>query len=115
MDIQPEALNEKETGLTHPVEIPSFYDAIWPDAWPLITDQLASDLAVGDASTSLGRCSIARHPRKAGRAVANQAVPGAINLSFADGHVANWKLQNIKNVIWHVGFTPNANPWATGP
>jgi prepilin-type N-terminal cleavage/methylation domain-containing protein/prepilin-type processing-associated H-X9-DG protein len=106
---------QKEANLTHPVDTPSFYDAIWPDAWPLITDQLAADLTVGDVNGSLGRCSISRHPLKAARAVSNQAVPGAINMSFADGHVANWKLQNIKNVIWHVGFTPNANPWATSP
>jgi prepilin-type N-terminal cleavage/methylation domain-containing protein/prepilin-type processing-associated H-X9-DG protein len=106
---------QKEANLTHPVDTPSFYDAIWPDAWPLITDQLAADLTVGDVNGSFGRCSISRHPLKAARAVANQLVPGAINMSFADGHVANWKLQNIKNVIWHVGFTPNANPWATAP
>jgi len=106
---------QKETGLTHPVDTPSFYDAIWPDAWPLITDQLASDLTVGDVNGPLGRCSLSRHPLKPAKAVPNQLVPGAINMSFADGHVASWKLQNIKNVIWHVGFTPNANPWATSP
>ena len=106
---------QKESRLTQPSSTPSFYDAIWPDTWPLITDQLASDLSVGDASIPLGRCSLSRHPLKVAKATKNQAVPGAINMSFADGHVANWKLQNIKNVVWHVGFTPNANPWATGP
>ena len=106
---------QKESGLTKPVNIPSFSDAIWPDGWPLITDQLAADLTVGNQNGSLGRLSISRHPLKAARTVPNQAVPGALNMSFADGHVANWKLQNIKNVIWHVGFTPNGNPWATTP
>jgi prepilin-type N-terminal cleavage/methylation domain-containing protein/prepilin-type processing-associated H-X9-DG protein len=106
---------QKDSAITRPVQTPSFYDAIWPDGWPKITDLLASDLTIGNANTSLGRCSISRHPLKAGTAVQNQTVPGAINMSFADGHVSNWKLQNIKNVVWHVGFIPNANPWATAP
>ena len=106
---------QKESAITRASETPSFYDAIWPDAWPQITDQLAANLAVGDTSTSLGRCSISRHPLKPGRAVMNQPVPGSINMSFADGHAATWKLQNIKNVVWHVGFTPNPDPWATSP
>lgn len=42
-------------------------------------------------------------------------VSGAINMGFADGHTSKWKLQDIKNVVWHVGFTPTANPWATSP
>jgi len=106
---------QKESNLTHPVDTPSFYDAIWPDAWPVITDQLAPDLTIGSLNPSLGRCSIARHPLRVAKAVANHAVPGAINMSFADGHAAPWKLQNIKNVIWHANFIPNANPWATAP
>jgi len=106
---------QKESGITRPVDTPTFYDAIWPDAWPVITDMLASDLTKGDKNTSLGRLSLARHPLKNATAVNGQPVRAAINMSFADGHVANWKLQDIKNVVWHVGFTPNANPWATGP
>ena len=109
---------QKDSAIIHPADTPSFYDAIWPDAWPEITDRLAADLSVGDwrpTSGYLGRCSISRHPLKADTAVPNQSVPGAINMAFADGHAANWKLQNIKNVVWHVGFIPNANPWATSP
>lgn len=106
---------QKDSAIKRASDTPSFYDAIWPDAWPLITDLLASDLTIGDANTSLGRCSIARHPLKVAKAVQNQAVQGSINMSFADGHAANWKLQNIKNVVWHIGFTPNANPWAISP
>ena len=104
---------QKEGAILRPSETPSFFDAIWPDAWPVITDQLASDLSLGDQNTSLGRCSISRHPLKSGKAVQNQTAPGAINMAFADGHASAIKLQNIKNVVWHVGFTPNANPWAT--
>jgi len=106
---------QKESAITKPVETPTFFDAIWPDAWPVISDSLANDLMVGDQSTSMGRLSLSRHPLKPSKAIANQPVKGSINMSFADGHAANWKLQNIKNVVWHIGFTPNANPWATSP
>jgi prepilin-type processing-associated H-X9-DG protein len=52
---------------------------------------------------------------KAATGVQNQAVVAAITMSFADGHAANWRLQNFKNVVWRVGFTPNPNPCATSP
>ncbi len=103
----------KESAITRPTDTPVFYDSIWPDGWPVITEILANNLSVGDWTSNLGRCSISRHPLKAASAVPFQPVPGAINMAFADGHAAYWKLQNIKNVVWHVGFTPNANPWAT--
>lgn len=106
---------QKESAITKTADTPTFYDAIWPDGWPQITGQLANNLRTGDQTTSLGRLSISRHPLKNDHATQNQPVPGSINMAFADGHAANWKLQNIKNMIWHVGFIPNPNPWATGP
>lgn len=36
-------------------------------------------------------------------------------MGFADSHVEYLKLQNVKNVVWHVGYTPIANPWSTTP
>ena len=106
---------QKESNITRPTETPTFFDAIWPDAWPKIKDKLYGDLTKGTVYTPLGRCSIARHPAKPGKAVQNQPVPGAINMGFADGHASRWKLQDIKNVVWHVDFTPNSDPWATSP
>ena len=41
--------------------------------------------------------------------------PGAFSMGFAGGYAAKWKLQDIKNVVWHVGYTPNADLWATSP
>ena len=110
----------KESAITRPVDTPAFMDAVWPDMWPKITDLFTSglDLTKGN-NTATGhffdRIGIARHPMKAGTANQNQAVSGAITMGFADGHAANWKLQNIKDAVWHVGFTPNGNPWATSP
>jgi len=106
---------QKETGITSPTQTPTFFDAIWPDAWPKITDKPYRYLTTGSYSSPLGRCSIARHPAQAVEAVQNKPVPGAINMSFADGHASRWKLQDIKNVIWHVGYTPITDPWAISP
>ena len=108
---------KKESGITQPVDTPAFYDGIWPDMWPVITGQLANDLYKGNVNdgTGYGRCSISRHPLKRATTANGKAVPGAINMAFADGHASYLKLQQIKNAVWHVGFTPNSNPWATSP
>ena len=107
----------KESGIVQAVATPTFCDGIWPDMWPMITGQLASDLYKGNTGDTygFGRCSIARHPLKRATATNGKAVPGAINMAFADGHASYLKLQQIKNSVWHVGFTPNADPWATSP
>jgi prepilin-type N-terminal cleavage/methylation domain-containing protein/prepilin-type processing-associated H-X9-DG protein len=111
---------QKESNITQPSWTPNFYDGVWPDGWPEITDQLATDLINGppDAANASGlaRLSIVRHPFIPGaKAVVNHRVPGGINMGFADGHASVWKLEDCKNVIWHVGYKPNANVWATGP
>lgn len=108
---------QKESGISRPNQTPTFMDGIWPDIWPKITGQLSTDLTTGDASNQhgFGRVSLARHPFRTARAVTNQKVVGAITMSFADGHAEKWNLQNIKNAVWHVGFTPNTDPWATAP
>ena len=106
---------QKEAGITRPTETPTFFDAIWPDTWPKVTDKPYRYLSTGSVNSGLGRCSIARHPAKPAEAVQGKPVPGAINMSFADGHVTRRKLQDIKNVVWHVGYTPISDPWAISP
>src|SRR5690242_15050229 len=41
---------QKESGIARAVETPTFFDAIWPDNWPHITDQLSTtaNLDTGD-------------------------------------------------------------------
>jgi prepilin-type N-terminal cleavage/methylation domain-containing protein/prepilin-type processing-associated H-X9-DG protein len=109
----------RDTSITRPTETPTFFDAIWPDQWPKIADLPATDLSTGPSNPSsvpgLARCCIARHPLKALSTASKQAIPGSINMAFADGHASRWKLQDIKNLSWHVGFNPNSDPWATSP
>ena len=107
---------QKDTAIRMPSLTPFFMDAIWPDTWPAISDRPATDLFLGDVQNAVGRLSIARHPlqRKA-RAVSGQRVPGAINMSFVDGHSQKVPLQKIKNVLWHKDYVPTDDPWKTSP
>jgi prepilin-type processing-associated H-X9-DG protein len=94
---------------------PFFFDAIWPDTWPTITDLPPVDLWLGAVNGSLGRCCIARHPLKKIRVTSGQKLPGAINMSYVDGHSGRLPLQNIKTVYWHKDYQPTGDPWRTTP
>jgi prepilin-type N-terminal cleavage/methylation domain-containing protein/prepilin-type processing-associated H-X9-DG protein len=99
-----------------PAQTPVFMDANWPDVWPTIADIPAQDLFAGDPDYPLGRISIARHPLKGNCTVEEgDPLPGAINMSYADGHAAQLALQQMKTVIWHLGYQPVADPWQTTP
>ena len=88
-------------------------DANWPDTWVEISGTPPTDLFNGDSGTALGRVCLTRHPLTRGVKVAQgQKLPGAINMSYADGHAGKLLLQNIKTVIWHLGYLPTGNPWA---
>jgi prepilin-type processing-associated H-X9-DG protein len=111
-------LFNKESAITRASETPTFYDSVWPDGWPQITDlQTVSSLDLGQGPSSGAKgielMCLSRHPLKSAMALANQRIVGGITMGFADGHAASWKLQDVKNVVWSMGFTPNANPWAT--
>jgi prepilin-type N-terminal cleavage/methylation domain-containing protein/prepilin-type processing-associated H-X9-DG protein len=108
---------QKESAIQRPVETPAFFDAMWPDTWPQASTMLPNntDLSTGDVNNSLGRLALSRHPLRPGRAVQGQRIPGTINMSYADGHAGQLRLQNMKNVIWHVGYIPIANPWSSTP
>jgi prepilin-type N-terminal cleavage/methylation domain-containing protein/prepilin-type processing-associated H-X9-DG protein len=103
----------KDTSISLPAQTPVFLDAIWPDSWPLNTDVPAPDLYLGGgaAAGALGRVCIARHPLMHVTATTGQPLPGAINMSFADGHAAKLPLEQIKMVQWSQVFVPSGDPW----
>ena len=106
----------KDTSITQPSLTPVFMDANWPDTWVEISGTPPTDLFNGDSGTALGRVCLTRHPLTRGVKVAQgQKLPGAINMSYADGHAGKLLLQNIKTVIWHLGYLPTGNPWALQP
>jgi hypothetical protein len=111
---EPEKYFPKDTAITQPSMTPVFMDANWPDTWPDVTDTPPTDLFNGDPNTALGRICLARHPLMPNaKAVSNRQVPGAISMSYADGHAGRLPLQDIKTVIWNVGYVSVADPWST--
>ncbi|SPE54561.1 conserved exported hypothetical protein [Verrucomicrobia bacterium] len=113
---EPQNYFPKDTAIAQPSLTPVFMDANWPDTWPEITDLPPTDLFNGDPNVALGRICLARHRLTRGAKARNgQALTGGIDMSYADGHAGRLRLQDIKTVIWHVGYVPVASPWSIHP
>jgi prepilin-type N-terminal cleavage/methylation domain-containing protein/prepilin-type processing-associated H-X9-DG protein len=107
---------QKDSAIPFPATTPFFMDALWPDTWPGQSDLPPTDLYLGTTGTSLGRICLARHPlKRSAKIKTGEKLPSAINMSYADGHAAKLKLQDIKKVTWHIGYNPIADPWKTTP
>ena len=87
------------------------------DAWPIEQDPPAKNLYTGNFNSGpigggMGRFTIARHgglnPSPNITATAGLALPGAINLSFADGRAALTKLSDLYKLSWHRDYVPPA-------
>jgi prepilin-type processing-associated H-X9-DG protein len=97
---------------------PTFHDGNWVDCWPLEQDSISYDLFDGidysqHQGVEMGRHGIARHAFNAGSAPKNYDAlnpPGAINIAYADGHVALVHLNQLwdPNLFWHT-------QWGLGP
>jgi len=107
---------QKDTAIAMPSLTPFFMDAIWPDTWPTILDKPPADLFLGSVNSALGRVCITRHPLATNvKTVSNKPLPGAIEISYADGHAGKLPLQKLKTVYWHVNYVPVDDPWKTTP
>jgi prepilin-type N-terminal cleavage/methylation domain-containing protein/prepilin-type processing-associated H-X9-DG protein len=105
---------KKDTAITRPNETPSFFDCIRWGANPTATDAAPTDLYAGSGDKpNMGRVAIARHqfsspssaPRNHPR---TSKLPGAVNMGFADGHVAPAKLESLWTYAWHLNYVPPA-------
>jgi prepilin-type processing-associated H-X9-DG protein len=103
-----------ESDLSYPVKTPFFADAIWVDAWPLVTDLPARNLFDGDkfSGGGLSRIAIPRHVAPFTGAMKNfdprNLLPGAVNVSFADNHVESQRLESLWSLYWHKNWQPPA-------
>jgi prepilin-type N-terminal cleavage/methylation domain-containing protein/prepilin-type processing-associated H-X9-DG protein len=106
---------QKESAVTSASLTPVFGDSAWLDAGVDETDTLAHNLAVpivnfnngtpGGAS-GLWRYSIARHnPHRPSTPPTNinlsKPAPGAIHITFFDGHVEAVSLNDLMTLTWH--------------
>jgi prepilin-type N-terminal cleavage/methylation domain-containing protein len=103
-----------DSDIVQPSKTPFFADAIWVDAWPLVTDTPAVNLFDGDkfAGGGISRFAIPRHGSAPSAAIKNfnkkNILPGAINVGFADDHVEPIKLENLWGLYWHKNWEPPA-------
>jgi prepilin-type processing-associated H-X9-DG protein len=77
-------------------EVPLYGDSNWVDAWPEANDAPPPNYAGKGNDNGMQRLFLDRHRK-------------AINLGYADGHIAKVKLKNLWIQIWHQGFVPNYN------
>ncbi|MBI2949060.1 MAG: prepilin-type N-terminal cleavage/methylation domain-containing protein [Verrucomicrobia bacterium] len=107
------AAYKSETDIVHPAQTPVMYDAVWVNAWPLAKDRPPRDLYKGDPGRAamMGRLTIPRHSHS-GAVPRNfdpkNVLPGAINVSFQDGHTELVKLEKLWSLYWHKGYEPPA-------
>jgi prepilin-type N-terminal cleavage/methylation domain-containing protein/prepilin-type processing-associated H-X9-DG protein len=103
-----------EATVNMPSITPILADAMWTDGWPTETEGPSKDLYNGNADVDMGRFTIARHGSRAPGALtigSSVGIPGAINISFYDGHAATTKLAALWALNWHAGWVnPGAIP-----
>jgi prepilin-type N-terminal cleavage/methylation domain-containing protein/prepilin-type processing-associated H-X9-DG protein len=112
----PQFIYPKLSSVPKPAQTPLFCDQTYISAFPLEADRAPSDLYTGQPQPDgwlrdgMGCCTILRH----GGLTANNSVPytsgqplpGAINMSFADGHAQLVKLPQLWTFYWHRNWNP---------
>jgi len=108
----------QESQIQHTAKTPVFADgvAFW-QSWPIENDLPAINLQTGDAptQTDMNSLTIPRHGSHPSQVAtdqpANARLPGSINVSFYDGHVAAVPLEGLWQLEWHQGWqTPAVRP-----
>lgn len=113
----PEAF-KSEGDIENPSRTPFFADGInawWSGAFqrgPRATDKPPGNLVTGywPAADPMGAFTIPRHGSRPARIPMNlpqdEKLPGAINVSFWDGHVEQVKLEGLWQLYWHRNYVP---------
>jgi prepilin-type N-terminal cleavage/methylation domain-containing protein/prepilin-type processing-associated H-X9-DG protein len=121
---------EKETSIRQPVMTPFFVDGVWCYIFPLESDRAGSpaDLYSGSFADRadryspcghpMGICLIDRHGKRPASAAPRSLnyqigtiLPGAINMSFFDGHAECVRLNDLWNYQWHQSWeAPSPHP-----
>ncbi len=109
-----------DSAISNPILVPMFFDAYWINCWPEESDSpspgagSAYNLYNGNAFANGGmsRVTVARHgiPSAPKSLTKGSALPGAIDMSFSDGHAELIKLQKQWSLYWHRGWIPQNTP-----
>jgi prepilin-type processing-associated H-X9-DG protein len=106
----------KASAIQFPATTPNFVDGIRFGLQPNSLDTPPRNLYTGAQTPEMGRACIARHggihPNNAPRSVApGESLPGAVNMTLADGHVEQVKLDRLWFHHWYKGYViPNKRP-----
>jgi type II secretory pathway pseudopilin PulG len=102
---------KRESAVPRPTRTPVLGDGIFVDAWPEATDAPARNLyyQTWPADGGINRFNVARHggaSLKTAQATLppGTRLPGSIELSFADGHVEQAKLEQLWTYEWHLNY-----------
>ena len=100
-----------ESTVPRTVQTPFLCDGAIPHVSPGSTDNPATDLSVVKAGYSnMATVAMPRHGSNPNGPVNNWPIslrlPGAINVSFFDGHGESIKLDNLWNLYWHALYQP---------
>jgi prepilin-type N-terminal cleavage/methylation domain-containing protein/prepilin-type processing-associated H-X9-DG protein len=108
-----------ETDITHPELTPTFADSTWLGLLPLASDAPPANLVDPSATELAGSemCNVAipRHGNRPNRVPTewpqDKPLPGAVNVSFFDGHTELVKLDQLWQLYWHKDYqTPDKRP-----
>ena len=108
---------QTEGNLSHPASTPLLADSVLENILPLASDLPSEDLAKGirpldntDSYFGMALIAIPRHGNRPSsipkRWPANQALSGAVNVSFFDGHAEQVKLERLWQLYWHKDYVP---------
>jgi prepilin-type N-terminal cleavage/methylation domain-containing protein/prepilin-type processing-associated H-X9-DG protein len=115
---------QKESAIQKPSQTPAFYDSIWVDAWPEVTDMPPSPVNLRNPcllGIGMNRLLIARHSKGPASSAPTQlnpfvqGLPGRINVAFTDTHVELVRLKGLWLLYWHINYVPASPPGIAGP
>jgi prepilin-type processing-associated H-X9-DG protein len=105
-----------ESAIIAPALTPTFADGIWPGLAGIDDDPPFDLNRQGTQGGLVGMWIVllarhGSHPNPAPHSwPANQKLPGAINVSFFDGHVGAVKLYNLWQLKWHKNWVAKGQP-----
>jgi prepilin-type processing-associated H-X9-DG protein/prepilin-type N-terminal cleavage/methylation domain-containing protein len=107
--------------LVQPSLTPFFADSVWVETLPTVVNQPPRNLFNGDTISGgaggggLPMVAIPRHGAPLSAAttnfIATNRLPGAVNVTFADGHVEMVRLERLWSLTWHKEWEPLAKRW----
>ncbi len=103
-----------ESDITHPQLTPTFADSIWLATLPFASDSPPANLvdprANGYTGSQMSYVAIPRHGNRPNPVPTDwpqtQPLPGAVNVSFFDGHTELVKLDRLWQLYWHKDYQP---------